>query len=105
MTGYLVHYSGGGDVGSVSRSASETTADLENLKNDGRTYTISVEAQSSQISGESATKGVNLCELSTVFMYKLVLTMHMLYSNVSGAYMCSCTFPQWPPLVLQLVSV
>ena len=82
MTGYLVHYSGGGDVGSVSRSASETTADLENLKNDGRTYTISVEAQSSQISGESATKGVNLCELSTVFMYKLVLTMHMLYSNV-----------------------
>ena len=69
MTGYLVHYSGGGDVGSVSRSVSATTADLEDLMNDGRTYTISVEAWSDQISGVSDTMNVPLCELSTVFMY------------------------------------
>ena len=70
MTGYLVHYSGGGDEGSVSRSASDTTADLQNLMNDGRTYTISVEAQSQHLSGESNTRSVLLCELSTLLMYQ-----------------------------------
>ena len=68
VTGYRVHYSGGGDEGSVSVSASATTADLEDLMNDGRTYTISVEAQSEHLSGESDTMNVPLCELSTVFM-------------------------------------
>ena len=68
MTGYRVHYSGGGDVGSVSASPSDTTADLEDLMNDGRTYTISVEAQSVQISGVSDTMDVPLRELSAVFM-------------------------------------
>ena len=68
MTGYRVHYSGGGDEGSESVSASATTADLEDLMNDGRTYTISVEARSYQISGVSDTMNVPLRELSTVFM-------------------------------------
>ena len=68
MTGYRVHYSGDGDEGSVSVSASATTTDLEDLMNDGRTYIISVEARSDQISGVSDTMDVPLCELSTVFM-------------------------------------
>ena len=68
MTGYRVHYSGGGDEGSVSVSASATTADLEDLMNDGHTYTISVEALSEHLSGESDTMNVPLRELSTVFM-------------------------------------
>ena len=70
MTGYRVHYSGDGDEGYVSRSASDTTADLEDLMNDGRTYTISVEARSEHLSGESVAVNVALCELSTVFMYQ-----------------------------------
>ena len=62
VTGYLVHYNGGGDEGSVSSTVSATTADLEDLLNDGRTYTISVEAQSDQISGESNIMNVPLRE-------------------------------------------
>ena len=62
MTGYRVHYSGSGDVGSVAVSASSTTADLNGLVNDGRTYTISVEAQSEHLSGESAAVSVEMCK-------------------------------------------
>ena len=70
MTGYRVYYSGDGVVGFVHRSASTTTAHIQDLTNDGHTYTISVEARSHQISGESNTMNVPLCELSTIFMWQ-----------------------------------
>ena len=99
VTGYRVHYSSDGDEGYVHRNSSDTTADIENLMNDGRTYTISVEAQSQHLSGESNTMNVPLCELSAVLIYIGCA------SSVSGA--CPCPLPQWlqTPLVLQLVSV
>ena len=56
VTGYVVHYSDGStDVGSMSAAASSTSADITGLVSDGRTYSISVEATSEQLSGESDT--------------------------------------------------
>ena len=56
VTGYIVHYTCNSDgvPQSVAVPSSSTTADLAGLDN-GCTYTISVEAQSEHISGESAT--------------------------------------------------
>ena len=53
VTGYTVHYSGGGDTGSVNVGQSTTTATITGRMNDGRTYTITVEAKSVHLSGES----------------------------------------------------
>ena len=50
MTGYIVHYRTGNTVG--TESSSSTTADITGLTN-GLTYTISVEATSQHLSGES----------------------------------------------------
>ena len=61
MTGYTVHYSGGGDTGSVNVESSATTVTITGLMNDGRTYTITVEAKSVHLSGES-TASVTLSE-------------------------------------------
>ena len=58
MTGYIIHYAcnSDGDPESVAVSSSSTTANITGLNNDGCTYAISVEAQSEQLSGESATE-------------------------------------------------
>ena len=64
MTGYTVHYSDGStDMGSMSAAASSTSADITGLTN-GRTYSISVVATSEQLSGESATMDITLCEFA-----------------------------------------
>ena len=63
MTGYTVHYSGGGDTGSVNMEPSATTATITGRMNDGRTYTITVEAKSEHLSGES-TSSVTLRKCS-----------------------------------------
>ena len=63
MTGYIVHYSGGGDTGSVNVGPSTTTTTITGRMNDGRTYTTTVEAKSVHLSGES-TVSVTLCECS-----------------------------------------
>ena len=63
MTGYTVHYSGGGDTGSVNVGPSTTATTITGRMNDGRTYTITVEAKSVHLSGES-TVTVPLCECS-----------------------------------------
>lgn len=65
MTGYIVHYTSDrdGDPQSVALPSSSTTADITGLSNDGHTYTISVEAQSEHLSGESAPVNKELSEL------------------------------------------
>ena len=65
MTGYTVHYSGGGDTGSVNVGSSTTTTTITGRINDGRTYTITVEARSMNLSGESTTTPVTLGEWSS----------------------------------------
>ena len=52
VTGYVVHYSDGTTDRMKSVVASSTSTDISSLSS-GRTYTISVEATSSQLSGES----------------------------------------------------
>ena len=52
VTGYVVHYSDGITDRTESVAASSTSTDILNLSS-GQTYTISVEATSSQLSGES----------------------------------------------------
>ena len=60
MTGYIVHYSDGSTDRSMA--ASSTSADITGLVNDGRTYSISVEATSAHLSGESETMDITLRE-------------------------------------------
>ena len=60
MTGYIIHYTGGsGSTGTVTASASSTSVDITGLT-DGDTYTISVEANSVHMSGESETMTITL---------------------------------------------
>ena len=66
MTGYRVHYSNGSTDRSMSAAASSTSADITGLVNDGRTYSISVEATSEHLSGESETMNITLCEFSMI---------------------------------------
>ena len=61
VTGYTVHYSDGSTDRSMSVAASSTSADITDLVN-GHTYSISVEATSEHLSGESATQNITLCE-------------------------------------------
>ena len=63
MTGYVVHYSDGSTDRSLSVAASSTSTDITGLVKDGRTYSISVEATSEQLSGESPIVDVVLREL------------------------------------------
>ena len=57
---YRVYYSGDDDVGYVARESSNTLVDIDGLINDGRIYTISVEALSVHLSGESTAVDVVL---------------------------------------------
>ena len=63
MTGYTVHYSGGGDTGSVNVGSSTTALNITGRINDGRTYTITVEAKSLHLS-RGSTVTVTLSECS-----------------------------------------
>ena len=64
VTGYTVHYSGGGDTGSMNVGSSTTAITITGRINDGRIYTITVEAKSEHLSGESTTASVILSECS-----------------------------------------
>ena len=60
MIGYTVHYSSNGDTNSISGLPSTSTSyDITGLTDCG-TYSISVEATSEQLSGES--DPMTLCE-------------------------------------------
>ena len=63
VTGYTVHYSSNnGGTNSISGLPSTSTShEITGLTN-GRTYSISVEATSEQLSGESAVNTITLCE-------------------------------------------
>ena len=63
VTGYVLHYSDGSTDRSVSAAVSSTSADITGLVNDRRTYTISVEATSEHLSGESEPLTI-VCEYS-----------------------------------------
>ena len=61
MTGYIIRYtdSSGSDDAITGISASSTSTDITGLT-DGETYTISVEATSDHLSGESETMVIAL---------------------------------------------
>ena len=62
MTGYVVHYSSNGVTNSLSGlSSSATSYEITGLTN-GRAYSISVEATSEHLSGESETMIIVLCK-------------------------------------------
>ena len=61
LTGYVVHYRGGGSVGTETKPPSSTSTDITGLTN-GFTYTISVEATSQHLSGESGVMTISLSE-------------------------------------------
>ena len=61
MTGYVVAI-GGDSVGTEMVSSSFTSTDITGLTN-GATYTISVEATSKHLSGESEEMTITLSEL------------------------------------------
>ena len=60
-TGYIVHYSDGTTNKTKGISASSTSTDIIGLTI-GATYTISVEATSQHLSGESETMIILLCK-------------------------------------------
>ena len=74
VIGYVVHYTGGDDVGSVAVSSSSTSTDISGLTNDGRTYTITVEALSEHVSGESTAANIVLCTF-TLYNYSMLKTI------------------------------
>ena len=63
VTGYVVHYSSNNGVTNSipGLPSSATSHEITGLTNDG-TYSISVEATSEQLSGESETMIITLCE-------------------------------------------
>ena len=62
MTDYNIHYSSNGVTDSaLDLSSTSTSYDITGLTN-GRTYSISVEATTEQLSGESTTQPITLCE-------------------------------------------
>ena len=56
VTGYTVHYSGGGDTGFVNVGSSTTATTINGRINDGRTYIVTVDAKSEHLFGESVAK-------------------------------------------------
>ena len=73
MTGYVVHYSDGTTDRMGSVAASSTSTDITDLTS-GLTYTISVEATSQHLSGES--------EERTIAVGECILIMHMCMLDV-----------------------
>ena len=84
MTGYVVHYIGGGSIGTETVSPSSTSTDITGLTS-GATYTISVEATSQHLSGESGVMTITLSELT----YRSVLAELYTYMYISGTLFCA----------------
>ena len=71
MTGYVVHYSSNGVTNSISGLPSTSTShDITGLTNGG-TYSISVEAISEHLYGESENETITLCEFPLNNTYKI----------------------------------
>ena len=63
MTGYIVHYRTGSFIETDIESVSSTSTVISDLTG-GATYTVSVEATSQQLSGESEETTITLREFS-----------------------------------------
>ena len=63
MTGYVVHYRSDSSVG--TKSSSSTSTNITGLTS-GATYTVSVEATSQHLSGESEEMSIELSELTYI---------------------------------------
>ena len=72
VTGYVVHYRTDSSVG--TKSSSSTSTDIAGLTS-GATYTISVEATSQHLSGESEEMTIALSEFSFILASYLHLAM------------------------------
>ena len=85
MTGYVVHYSDGTTDRMKSVAASSTSTDITDLTS-GLNYTISVEATSQHLSGESEERTITVGECI------LVMCMCVLhFNNVSGFMVSQCS--------------
>ena len=82
MTGYVVHYRTGSSV--ETESSSSTTAEITGLTN-GATYTISVEATSLHLSGESEEMAITL-RMFKLHVYCTCMNELVLYNMVSFWY-------------------
>ena len=88
MTGYTVHYSSNG-VTHPPLHLSSTSTSIEISLLNGSTYSISVEATSEELSGESDPMTITLCEcvdllsqlLETVFC-ACIINYHELRMNI-----------------------
>lgn len=82
MIDYVVHYTDNRDGNPQERPVSSVfnSVALVDLINDGRTYTISVEARSFHLSGESVSVDV-VCKFTTVFLVTEVY-VHTLYEKL-----------------------
>ena len=65
---YVVHYSDGNTNEVLIEGSSSTNAVITNLINDGRIYTILVEATSKHLSGESVQQSIPLRKLTGIDM-------------------------------------
>ena len=79
MTGYVVHYRTNSSVG--REPSSSTSTDITCLTS-GATYTISVEATSQHLSGESEEMNIALSELFKYYGFPISFT---------NIFLCTCT--------------
>ena len=80
ITGYTVHYSGADRNGNQHNGSSNTTTDttvlIHDLRADGRTYNLKVEAHSEHFSGYSEPLHYEPCKLTlVVHPNKVVVTL------------------------------
>ena len=69
MTGYILHYTdSSGSAGTGTAIAGSTSTDITVPSTAGETYTISVEATSAHLSGESATMTITFGQCTTVIV-------------------------------------
>ena len=66
MIDYIIRYTNSGSAGAEAASAGSTSTDITVSSTPGETYTISVEARSEHLSGESATMTITIGEYHNV---------------------------------------
>ena len=88
MTGYVVHYRTSSSVGTNTESSSSTSTDITDLTS-GATYTISVEATSQHLSGESEEMAISLSELTyiiRVMFGQILVPVHLLIQFLNALF-------------------
>ena len=99
VTGYVVHYIGGGSNGTVTEPSSSTSTDITGLTS-GPTYAISVEATSQHLSGESGVMTIVMGEL----MY-MVLSDITMFSITPYIHTHTCTYTHTHTLTVHVSTV